>query len=267
MSDLDDGLAIEDFKSKQAVALEVRKGQLAQDIEARKAEAARDLEKFKVSAQQEIERIRSESTKQIELYKISSQEGLERAKMETSREVELLKLKKDIWVKAIDTQMHFNEMSVKSRQLGLTFVVAALALAVTMLGRQEGGRFTILWFGDYYETHVAGVIVLITAVAMFSVMLLDLLVYHRMLRGAVSFGEALERDEVRSKIMRTSRGLTETVSIYSRHADAVWSNEKRDYTYSKKKNAANKIRLFYVVSILVLICIGLALILSMAKKV
>lgn len=35
-----------------------------------------------------------------------------------------------IWSKAVDTQMHFNEMSVKSRQLGLTFVATALALAV-----------------------------------------------------------------------------------------------------------------------------------------
>jgi hypothetical protein len=33
-----------------------------------------------------------------------------------------------IWSKVIDTQMHFNEMAVKSRQLGLTFVAAHWAL-------------------------------------------------------------------------------------------------------------------------------------------
>ena len=36
----------------------------------------------------------------------------------------------EIWSKAVDTQMHFNEMCVKSRQLGLTFVAAALGVAV-----------------------------------------------------------------------------------------------------------------------------------------
>jgi L-ribulose-5-phosphate 3-epimerase UlaE len=34
-----------------------------------------------------------------------------------------------IWEKAVDTQMHFNEMSVKSRQLGFTFIAAALGIA------------------------------------------------------------------------------------------------------------------------------------------
>lgn len=38
-----------------------------------------------------------------------------------------------IWSKVIDTQMHFNEMAVKSRQLGLTFVAAALGVAVVLL--------------------------------------------------------------------------------------------------------------------------------------
>ena len=38
-----------------------------------------------------------------------------------------------IWSKAVDTQMHFNEMSVKSRQFGLTFVAAALGLGIALL--------------------------------------------------------------------------------------------------------------------------------------
>ena len=42
-----------------------------------------------------------------------------------------------IWEKAVDTQMHFNEMSVKSRQLGLTFVAAALGVAIVLLGQNK----------------------------------------------------------------------------------------------------------------------------------
>ena len=49
--------------------------------------------------------------------------------------IEILKLQKEVWEKAVDTQMHFNEMCVKSRQLGLTFVVAALGLSVLFLIR------------------------------------------------------------------------------------------------------------------------------------
>ena len=40
-----------------------------------------------------------------------------------------------IWEKAVDTQMHFNEMSVKARQFGLTFVAAALGLGLVILSR------------------------------------------------------------------------------------------------------------------------------------
>jgi hypothetical protein len=40
-----------------------------------------------------------------------------------------------IWAKAVDTQMHFNEMSVKSRQFGLGFVAAALGLGIVLLNQ------------------------------------------------------------------------------------------------------------------------------------
>jgi hypothetical protein len=38
------------------------------------------------------------------------------------------KLLIEVWKQAVDTQKHFNDMCVKSRQLGLTFVAASLAL-------------------------------------------------------------------------------------------------------------------------------------------
>ncbi|WP_296765565.1 hypothetical protein [Sediminimonas sp.] len=44
--------------------------------------------------------------------------------METSEEHQMYI---QIWSRVVETQMHFNEMQVKSRQLGLTFVTAALA--------------------------------------------------------------------------------------------------------------------------------------------
>jgi hypothetical protein len=49
-----------------------------------------------------------------------------------AEDYELERLQKEIWEKTLDTQMHFNEMSVRSRQLGLSFVVASLGVVVVV---------------------------------------------------------------------------------------------------------------------------------------
>ena len=54
-----------------------------------------------------------------------------------------------IWSKAVDTQMHFNEMSVKSRQFGLAFVAAALGLAIVLLSRGQEFSFPVLIWGGF----------------------------------------------------------------------------------------------------------------------
>jgi hypothetical protein len=45
-----------------------------------------------------------------------------------------------IWAKTVDTQMHFNDMCVKSRQFGLAFVAAALGLGILLLTRGQDRR-------------------------------------------------------------------------------------------------------------------------------
>ncbi|WP_339028292.1 hypothetical protein WI604_26100 [Bradyrhizobium symbiodeficiens] len=45
------------------------------------------------------------------------------------------KLLIDIWKQAVETQKHFNDMCVKSRQLGLTFVAASLGAALYLFIR------------------------------------------------------------------------------------------------------------------------------------
>lgn len=51
-----------------------------------------------------------------------------------------------IWAKTVDTQMHFNEMSVKSRQFGLGFVAAALGLGILLLSRGQEFALSIKIF-------------------------------------------------------------------------------------------------------------------------
>lgn len=50
------------------------------------------------------------------------------------------KLLIEIWKQAVDTQKHFNDMCVKSRQLGLTFVAASLRCRALSIHSIYAGR-------------------------------------------------------------------------------------------------------------------------------
>ena len=150
--------------------------------------------------------------------------------------------------------MHFNEMSVKSRQLGLTFVVAALGLAAILISRGQGHGVSL--FGLWY-LHISTFIVLIAAAGMYAVRVLDLKVYHGMLRGAVEFGNKLEEELRADGLFNAPKGMTESITVYSRFEKV----NKENFTGEGKEiNAFEKISKFYNWSIwiLLLIAIGLA---------
>jgi hypothetical protein len=154
-----------------------------------------------------------------------------------------------IWSKAVDTQMHFNEMCVKSRQLGLTFVAAALGLAVFLFSRSSSDAiyvFKVQIKSVSFNLHIAEFIILAAAASVYAVKLLDLGVYHKMLRGAVAFGEDLEEVHL-TKILGLNKGMTQAISHFSRHSDAgtTLSDGKYIYTGHNQETAARKIALFY----------------------
>ena len=169
----------------------------------------------------------------------------------------------EIWKKTVDTQMHFNEMSVKARQFGLTFVAAALGLGVVMLSR--GQDFVI--HVPYLEFELNGIVVLAAAgaFALYAVRLLDLNVYHRMLRGAVTFGEDFEENYMK-KIFDLEKGMTQAISHYSRFDDAskCTKDGKFHYVGSNKKTAGEKISRFYSASIATLAVLAFILFLMTA---
>ena len=153
-----------------------------------------------------------------------------------------------IWAKAVDTQMHFNEMSVKSRQLGLTFVAAALGVAIFLFTRTDG-KYDVskVIFGVEIKFHVAALIALAAALAVGAVRVLDLGVYHKMLRGAVTFGEDLEERFLKPRL-KLEKGMTQAISHFSRNSDAHVkpdSNGAYHYLGEDRKNAAQKIGRFY----------------------
>jgi hypothetical protein len=161
-----------------------------------------------------------------------------------------------IWAKAVDTQMHFNEVSVKVRQFGLAFVAAALGLAVVMAAR---GQDTVIDISGL-KLQVSVFIVLASAASMYAVKILDLGVYHRMLRGAVTFGEDFEENYMK-RIFDLEKGMTQAISHYSRHDDATTpaSEGRRQYLGKNMKTAEKKIAKFYHFSISSLVVLAIIL--------
>lgn len=159
-----------------------------------------------------------------------------------------------IWAKAVDTQMHFNEMSVKSRQLGLTFVAAALGVAIVLLGQNKDFFLNFAIGKQNLHIHVSVFIIVAAAFAVLAVRSMDLGVYHRMLRGAVTFGEDFEEQHLKPKI-KLNKGMTQAISHYSRNSDASVSKCAEGYQYggSNHKTAHDKILRFYRIVITVLV--------------
>ena len=164
-----------------------------------------------------------------------------------------------IWAKAVDTQMHFNEMAVKSRQFGLGFVAAALGLGIVLLIRREEFSMSVPFLGGF-DLHMTVLIAFASAFALNAVKILDLNVYHKMLRGAVAFGEDFEQNYMK-QIFALQKGMTQAISHFSRHEDASVTTQEGKYFYcgQDRKNALTKIRRFYHFSIGMLCAVGVLL--------
>jgi hypothetical protein len=160
----------------------------------------------------------------------------------------------EIWSKAVDTQMHFNEMSAKSRQLGLAFVAAALGVGIVLLG--QGRAFTLVVYG--FKIHVTVFLILSAILAILAVRKLDLGVYHRMLRGAVTFGEDVEAKHL-NQLLGLNMGMAQVIAHYSRHSDADSSGVPKAYTGSAEKTAGDKVNSFYMITIWSLVASAAAL--------
>jgi hypothetical protein len=171
------------------------------------------------------------------------------------------KLIVDIWKQAVDTQKHFNDMCVKSRQLGLTFVAASLGAALYLFirtapaegetGATAAGKsiyaYSATICGHQIVFHVSLVIILAAAAAVYAVRRLDLGVYHQMLRGAVTFGEDLEEKHIRH-LVDLRQGMTQTISHFSRHSDAAVrkaADGRYEYFGEDRRNAGEKLKGFY----------------------
>ncbi|HWF93372.1 MAG TPA: hypothetical protein VG291_00270 [Xanthobacteraceae bacterium] len=160
-----------------------------------------------------------------------------------------------IWERAIQTQMHFAELSIKTRQVGLTVVGATLGLAI-VLARTASGF--VLTFGAQ-EFPISSILCWTAAIVLYAIKLLDIGVYHQMLRGAVTFNEELEAKRL-LPLFGTEKGLTQAISFYSRHPDASHDGKRYFRTREGRLHyAGNRITGFYLLMIFALIVAGIAL--------
>ena len=111
-----------------------------------------------------------------------------------------------------------------------------------------------------WHVHVAVLLVVAAAMSMAAVRHLDLNVYHKMLRGAVAFGEDLEQTKL-LKGLGLNKGMTQAISYFSRFSDATVVVENGAYVYKgdQKVSALDKLKKFYNIVIFTLIGVAIAL--------
>ena len=115
----------------------------------------------------------------------------------------------------------------------------------------SGGKdfsIDILVYGYLIKVHVTILLFLAAALALNAVRELDLKVYHKMLRGAVTFGEDFEERYMKEIFGDLEKGMTQSISHFSRYESAsVVSKNNKLYNYlaSEKRNAYDKVSGFY----------------------
>jgi hypothetical protein len=140
------------------------------------------------------------------------------------------------WKKIVDTQMHFNDMVMRVRNLAITLLLAAFGAAAYSLQ-------TPLFLNVYGKpVHVALFIIVFGLVGWVALWIMDLGHFHRLLRGAVSHGMALERQY---ENMPTLSGLLGMTTAISRESRQLWG---------WRITAGKKIGAFYTVVFLVGLC-------------
>ena len=94
------------------------------------------------------------------------------------------------WRAAIDTQMHFNDMLIRTRAAGMSIVVAVFGGAA--LAVEKFPQHVTLFLG--IDVHLAAVVMFFGLMLLFSLFVLDYFYYYRMLLAAVDKTEALESE-------------------------------------------------------------------------
>jgi hypothetical protein len=167
-----------------------------------------------------------------------------------------------VWQQAIEAQMHFAELSIKMRQIGLTVAGATVALAVVL--HRTGANYSLAIPCFNFLMPIGTILCFSAGVILLAAWTIDVGVYHKMLRGAVKFNELYER-ELDSDFNWKS-GLTEAISAYSRYREPLLLDARNDdgVVWRSERGtsvAGNRITWFYLIIVGALALSGLMLLL------
>jgi len=119
------------------------------------------------------------------------------------------------WKTVIQTQMHFNEMILRLRGMGIATVTAIFGAAAYSLQFEK-----IILHVKGYTFQAAIIIVFFALTLLLAIFILDYFYYFKLLLGAVKRGEEIDKN-VRA-INPNMLGLTITISAFVSPASAKW---------------------------------------------
>ena len=108
------------------------------------------------------------------------------------------------WKTVVDAQMHFNDMILRTRALGITVVIGVYGAAAALASRPPQAAVAIT--GKL--TNVSSMIICLGLALLVSIFLLDYCYYYKLLLGVVERGEQLERE-------LSSRGAAQPQETFS----------------------------------------------------
>jgi hypothetical protein len=125
------------------------------------------------------------------------------------------------WKTIIAVQMHFNDMIIRTRTLGVTVVVAVYGAAAASIGQYPKQYIEVL--GNAFHISILGILLGILLLA--SVFIIDKFYYYKLLIGTVEKAEQLEHElnpiEIKGKTQSAGITIFLTEKVSRRMANII----------------------------------------------
>lgn len=115
------------------------------------------------------------------------------------------------WQTIITTQMHFNDMILRTRAIGSSVVLAAYGAAAVAIAQYPNEYLSLS--GELI--HVSAFVLFFALSLLIGIFLMDVTYYYRLLLGVVEVGATLENQN--SFLVDTTNQLSRKVSLFWAH--------------------------------------------------
>lgn len=180
--------------------------------------------------------------------------------IDQSLESEKLKIQFKVWKAALESQMHFNDLVVKARQL--CFSVIAILLGAIFYSARDTSAHSFIYLKYLGGIHVAFFLTLIIILLVLFLRRIEIVILHPMLQGAVYFSVNYEKYVLKKTIFNDHNGLSQSILLYSQYPNDQKSSDEKylDDNFESetvKSSLSNKIKNTYCWTISVLIIIAI----------